>query len=92
VDEQPDSGLPSIFDDGDAYDLVLKDILYGLDFRVALARKASGPVLDITRDACRHHRDPAGAGLHHAGEEDTAGDGPGPLPGSPGPGPGSDES
>ena len=47
MDEQPASGLPSIFDDGDAYDLVLKDIPYGLDFYVALARKASGPVLDI---------------------------------------------
>ena len=39
--------LPSIFDDGDAYDLVLKDIPYGLDFYVALARAAKGPVLDI---------------------------------------------
>ena len=41
------SSLPSIFDDGDAYDLVLKDIPYGLDFYVALAREANGPVLDI---------------------------------------------
>jgi SAM-dependent methyltransferase len=40
--------LPSVFDDGDAYDLVLKDIPYGLDFYVALARAANGPVLDIT--------------------------------------------
>ena len=47
MDEQPASGLPSIFDDGDACDLVLKDIPYGLDFYVALARKASGQVLDI---------------------------------------------
>jgi len=47
VDEQPASSLPSIFDDGDAYDLVLKDIPYGRDFYVALAREASGPVLDI---------------------------------------------
>jgi SAM-dependent methyltransferase len=39
--------LPSIFDDGDAYDLMLKDIPYGLDFYVALARQARGPVLDI---------------------------------------------
>lgn len=39
--------LPSIFDDGDAYDLVLKDFPYGLDFYVALARAANGPVLDI---------------------------------------------
>ncbi len=47
MEEQPASGLPSIFDDGDAYDLVLKDIPYGLDFYVALAREASGPLLDI---------------------------------------------
>jgi len=47
VDEQPASGLPSIFDDGDVYDLVGKDVPYGLDFYVALAREASGPVLDI---------------------------------------------
>ena len=39
--------LPSTFDDGDVYDLVGKDIPYGLDFYVALARKASGPVLDV---------------------------------------------
>jgi SAM-dependent methyltransferase len=39
--------LPSTFDDGDAYDLVLKDIPYGLDFYVVLARAAKGPVLDI---------------------------------------------
>jgi len=46
VNEQPAS-LPSVFEDGDAYDLVLKDIPYGLDFYVALARAANGPVLDI---------------------------------------------
>lgn len=39
--------LPSVFDDGDAYDLILKDIPYGLDFYVGLARAAKGPVLDI---------------------------------------------
>ncbi|MBI3411358.1 MAG: class I SAM-dependent methyltransferase [Planctomycetes bacterium] len=43
----PSSGLPSIFDDGDVYDLVGKDIPYGLDFYVALGRAANGPVLDI---------------------------------------------
>ncbi len=43
----PAHSLPSTFDDGDIYDLVLKDIPYGLDFYVALARQASGPVLDI---------------------------------------------
>jgi SAM-dependent methyltransferase len=47
VDVQPTSRLPSIFDDGDVYDLVGKDIPYGLDFYVALAREANGPVLDI---------------------------------------------
>jgi SAM-dependent methyltransferase len=45
--EQPAGSLPSTFDDGDAYDLVLKDMPYGLDFYVALAREAQGPVLDI---------------------------------------------
>jgi SAM-dependent methyltransferase len=43
---QPAS-LPSVFEDGDAYDLILKDIPYGLDFYVALARQARGGVLDV---------------------------------------------
>jgi SAM-dependent methyltransferase len=49
VIEQSASRLPSVFDDGDAYDRVLggKDVPYGLDFYVALAREANGPVLDI---------------------------------------------
>ncbi|HEY2826195.1 MAG TPA: class I SAM-dependent methyltransferase [Pirellulales bacterium] len=47
MNEKPANSQPSIFDDGDAYDLVLKDIPYGLDFYVALAREAKGPVLDI---------------------------------------------
>jgi SAM-dependent methyltransferase len=47
VDQQPASSLPSTFDDGDVYDLVGEGIPYGLDFYVALAREASGPVLDI---------------------------------------------
>jgi SAM-dependent methyltransferase len=49
VDEQLASKLPSVFDDGDAYDLLLggRDVPYGLDFYVALAREANGPVLDI---------------------------------------------
>ena len=46
MNEQP-AGLPSVFEDGDVYDLVLKDIPYGLDFYVTLAREAQGPVLDI---------------------------------------------
>jgi SAM-dependent methyltransferase len=47
MDDQPATNLPSTFDDGDAYDLLLKDLPYGLDFYVSLAREASGPVLDI---------------------------------------------
>ncbi|MEX0641851.1 MAG: class I SAM-dependent methyltransferase [Pirellulales bacterium] len=47
MNEQSASSLPSVFDDGDVYDLVAKDIPYGFDFYVALAREANGPVLDI---------------------------------------------
>jgi SAM-dependent methyltransferase len=39
--------LPSVFDDGDVYDLVLNDLPYGRDFYLALAREAAGPVLDV---------------------------------------------
>lgn len=39
--------LPSVFDDGDVYDLVLGDLPYGLEFYANLAREAKGPVLDI---------------------------------------------
>ena len=46
MNEQP-ARLPSVFEDGDVYDLVLRDIPYGLDFYVALARQANGPVLDV---------------------------------------------
>lgn len=45
--KRPADNLPSVFEDGDAYDLMLKDIPYGLDFYVGLAREANGPVLDI---------------------------------------------
>lgn len=37
----------SPFDDGDLYDLLFEDFDYGLDFYVALAREADGPVLDL---------------------------------------------
>jgi hypothetical protein len=47
VNDTPASNLPSVFDDGEAYDRFLKDLPYGLDFYVALAREAHGPVLDI---------------------------------------------
>ena len=44
---EPTNIIPSVFDDGDAYDLILADIPYGRDFYLALAREAKGPVLDI---------------------------------------------
>lgn len=47
MNEQPPSSLPSVFEDGEAYDLVLADVPYGLEFYVAMAREAKGPVLDI---------------------------------------------
>lgn len=47
VNNRAADNLPSVFDDGELYDLVLKDLPYGLDFYVALAREAKGPVLDI---------------------------------------------
>ncbi len=47
MSEKSAESLPSIFDDGDAYDLVLKDIPYGRDFYIGLARAADGPVLDV---------------------------------------------
>jgi SAM-dependent methyltransferase len=46
VHELPADSLPSVFDDGDLYDLMAGDIPYGLDFYTALAREASGGVLD----------------------------------------------
>jgi SAM-dependent methyltransferase len=45
--DQTASSLPSVFDDGDVYDLVLRDIPYGLDYYVARAKQANGPVLDV---------------------------------------------
>jgi SAM-dependent methyltransferase len=45
--EPASANLPSTFDDGEAYDLILKDIPYGFDFYTSLARRAKGPVLDI---------------------------------------------
>jgi SAM-dependent methyltransferase len=47
LNELPSSSLPSVFEDGETYDLLLKDMPYGLDFYVSLARKANGPVLDV---------------------------------------------
>jgi SAM-dependent methyltransferase len=37
----------SPFDDGELYDVLLKDFPYGVDFYVELARQARGPVLEI---------------------------------------------
>ena len=39
--------LPTPFDDGEVYDLILKDIPYGLDYYTGLAKAADGPVLDL---------------------------------------------
>ena len=47
MNEPSNGSLPSVFDDGDAYDLVLSDLPFGRDFYVALARETNGPVLDI---------------------------------------------
>ncbi len=47
MSELPVNELPSIFDDGDVYDLVLADLPYGRDFYIGLAREAKGPVLDL---------------------------------------------
>ena len=41
------ASLPSTFDDGDIYDLVGKNVSYGIDFYVSLACEANGPVLDV---------------------------------------------
>src|SRR5262245_39724006 len=40
-------GEPSDFDDGDLYDVLWQGLDYGIDFYVALARQAKGPVLEI---------------------------------------------
>src|SRR5690606_23477827 len=39
--------IPSTFDDGELYDLMLGEMPYGRDFYVGLARESSGPVLDV---------------------------------------------
>lgn len=39
--------LPSPFDDGELYDLILGELPYAVDFYVDLARRARGPVLEI---------------------------------------------
>jgi SAM-dependent methyltransferase len=47
MNELPTDSLPSVFEDGDAYDLVLKDFPYGREFYLGLAREANGPVLEV---------------------------------------------
>jgi SAM-dependent methyltransferase len=47
MNEQSSDTLPSIFENGDAYDLMLADISYGVDYYSALARNANGPVLEV---------------------------------------------
>jgi SAM-dependent methyltransferase len=47
MSESPTNSLPSVFDDGEAYDLVLKDVPYGRDFYLALASETHEPVLDV---------------------------------------------
>ena len=39
--------LPSPFDDGELYDVILGDLDYGRDFYLRLAKQANGPVLDV---------------------------------------------
>jgi SAM-dependent methyltransferase len=47
VDTKPAAAEPSIFDDGELYDLLCKDLTYAIDFYVGLAREAKGPVLEV---------------------------------------------
>jgi SAM-dependent methyltransferase len=43
----PEASVPSPFEDGELYDVLLGGLEYGLDFYVDFARRAVGPVLDI---------------------------------------------
>jgi len=47
VNDTAASSLPSVFDDGEAYDLMLGGVTYAFDFYMKLAREAKGPVLDV---------------------------------------------
>jgi SAM-dependent methyltransferase len=47
MSEPSASPLPSVFEDGEMYDLMMSNVPYGLDFYIPLARAANGPVLDI---------------------------------------------
>lgn len=39
--------IPSVFEDGEAYDLMVGSLAYGMDFYLALARETKGPILEI---------------------------------------------
>lgn len=45
--EPSSASLPSVFEDGDLYDLLFDGIPYARDFYLELARGANGPVLDM---------------------------------------------
>lgn len=47
MNDSPADPVPSVFEDGEAYELMTHGLSYGLDFYVNLAREANGPVLDI---------------------------------------------
>jgi SAM-dependent methyltransferase len=47
MSDQPAGSLPSTFEDGETFDLVVRGIDYGLEFYVGLAREADGPVLEV---------------------------------------------
>jgi SAM-dependent methyltransferase len=47
LDTRAPGAIPSVFDDGDAYDLMVGSLDFGLDFYFGLAREARGPVLDV---------------------------------------------
>lgn len=47
MDGPAGENLPSTFADGETYDLIGDSVPYGLDYYVALAKEAGGPVLDV---------------------------------------------
>jgi SAM-dependent methyltransferase len=47
MNDEPAGSLPSTFEGGETFDLVIRGIDYGLDFYVTLASQANGPVLEV---------------------------------------------
>jgi SAM-dependent methyltransferase len=47
MNDEPAGSLPSTFEDGETFDVVIRGIDYGLDFYVTLASQAGGPVLEL---------------------------------------------